>query len=64
MILQPTFLFGRDLEDGTLVELFPEYRAMELGIYAVYSSRKHIAPKVRLLIDFLAERFEQKRWMD
>lgn len=64
IILQPTFLIGRDLEDGTLVELFPEYRAMELGIYAVYSSRKHIAPKVRLLIDFLAERFEQKRWME
>lgn len=64
IILQPTFLIGRDLEAGTLVELFPAYRALELGIYAVYGSRRHVAPKVRLLIDFLAERFARKRWPD
>lgn len=63
IVLQPTFLVGPDLEAGTLVELFPQYRAMELGIYAVYGSRKHVAPKVRLLIDFLAQRFEVKRWL-
>lgn len=64
IIFQPTFLIGRDLEEGALVELFPGYRALELGIYAVYGSRKHVAPKVRLLIDFLAERFARKRWPD
>lgn len=62
IILQPTFLVGRDLQEGTLVELFPNYSATELGIHAVYGSRKHIAPKVRLLIDFLAERFAKRRW--
>ncbi|MDB0509517.1 LysR family transcriptional regulator [Ralstonia solanacearum] len=62
IILQPTFLVGPDLESGALVELCPQYRAMELGIYAIYGSRKHVAPKVRLLIDFLAERLEKKRW--
>jgi DNA-binding transcriptional LysR family regulator len=64
IILQPTFLIGRDLEEGTLVELCPRYRSTELGIYAVYGSRKHVAPKVRLLIDFLAERFAKRRWPD
>ena len=64
VILQPTFLIGRDLEEGTLVEVCPQYRSTELGIYAVYGSRKHVAPKVRLLIDFLAERFAKKRWPD
>lgn len=54
--LQPTFLVGEDLADGSLVELMPEYRSPELGIYAVYPTRKHVAPKVRALIDFLAER--------
>lgn len=64
IIFQPTFLIGRDLEEGTLVELFPAYRGLELGVHAVYGSRQHIAPKIRLLIDFLAERFAQKRWPD
>ncbi len=56
IILQPTFLIGDDLATGRLVELMPDYRSAELGIYAVYPSRKYVAPKVRALIDFLAER--------
>ena len=54
VILQPTFLVGRDLVAGTLVELMPQYRAGELGIYAVYPTRQHVSAKVRHLIDFLA----------
>ena len=62
IILQPSFLVGQDLAQGTLVELCPGYRALEMGIHAVYSSRKHVAPKVRLLIDFLVEHFAEPRW--
>lgn len=61
VILQPTFLVGDDLAAGTLVELMPEFRSIELGIYAIYPSRKHVAPKVRALIDFLAQRFSGLR---
>lgn len=56
IIFQPTFLVGKDLADGALMELMPSYRAMELGIYAVYPTRKHVSAKVRVLIDFLATR--------
>ena len=35
----------------------PEYRAAELGVYAIYPSRRHIAPKIRALIAFLSEHF-------
>ena len=59
VILQPTFLVRDDINAGRLVELLPEYRSLELGIYAVYPTRKHVLPKVRALIDFLAERFAQ-----
>jgi DNA-binding transcriptional LysR family regulator len=59
IILQPAFLVGRDLIAGTLVEIMPEFRAIELGIYAIYPSRKHVAPKVRALVDFLAKQFER-----
>jgi DNA-binding transcriptional LysR family regulator len=59
VVLQPSFLVGDDLAAGRLVELMPEFRAIELGIYAVYPTRKYVSPKVRVLIDFLAERFAQ-----
>lgn len=54
MVLQPTFLVGEHLAAGRLVELLPEYRSIELGIFAVYPTRKFVLPKVRLLIDFLS----------
>jgi DNA-binding transcriptional LysR family regulator len=62
IVLQPSFLVGPDLLAGTLVELMPEYRSLELGVYAVYPSRKLVSPKVRLLIDFLADAFRMQAW--
>jgi DNA-binding transcriptional LysR family regulator len=59
IILQPSFLVGADLASGALVELMPEFGSLELGIYAVYPSRKHVSPKVRALIDFLFNHFSQ-----
>lgn len=60
--LQPSFMVGEDLRSGALVEILPEYRSIELGIYVVYPTRKHLASKVRALINFLAERFAQPEW--
>ena len=61
VIREPSFLVGEDLAAGTLVVLLPEFRSIELGIYAVYPSRKHVSQKVRVLIDFLAEAFKEPR---
>jgi DNA-binding transcriptional LysR family regulator len=61
IMLQPTFLIGDDLSAGRLVELLPEYRSIELGIYAIYPTRKHVAPKVRALVEFLAEQLSTLR---
>ncbi len=57
VILQPTFLVDKNLADGSLIELMPQYRSLELGIYAVYPTRKHVSAKVRALIEFLAAHF-------
>lgn len=62
IVLQPTFLVGEALKSGKLVELLPEYRSVELGIYAVYASRKQQPLKLRKLIDFLVEVFRTPRW--
>jgi DNA-binding transcriptional LysR family regulator len=42
------------------VEVLPQ--SIEIGVYEVYASRKHLTPKVRDLIDFLVEGFRYRRW--
>jgi DNA-binding transcriptional LysR family regulator len=59
IILQPSFLVGDDLAAGKLVELMPGFRSLELGIYAVYPTRKHVSPKVRAILAFLTNHFSQ-----
>jgi DNA-binding transcriptional LysR family regulator len=62
IVLQPSFMVGDDVGAGRLVEVLPAYRGAELGIHAVYPTRKHVSPKVRLLIDFLGEAFLTPGW--
>jgi DNA-binding transcriptional LysR family regulator len=62
IVLQPTFLVGPDLLAGTLVEVMPAWRSIELGVYAVYPSRKFVSPKVRLMIEFLVNAFRMRAW--
>ena len=62
IILQPDFLVGADLKKGKLVELMPQYRSVELGINAVYATRKHLPMKTRYLVDFLVESFRRPAW--
>lgn len=63
IVLQPSFLVSPHLASGALVEILPQYCAMELGVYAVYPSRKHLTPKVRVLIDFLVQAFRVPVWV-
>ena len=60
--LQPSFMVADDIRTGRLVEILPAYRSIDLGIYAVYPTRKHLAAKVRALISFLGERFDSPSW--
>lgn len=62
IVLQPDFLVHADLRSGALVELMPQYRAVELGIFAVYATRKQLPLKVRRLIDLLVEAMRVPPW--
>ena len=53
----PTYFVGDDLMRGALVRLLPDHEPEPLGIHAVYLSRQHQPQPLKLLIDFLAERF-------
>ena len=54
----PTFLIGADLRAGRLLPLLPGYHLPDIDVQAVYPSRRHLSAKVRVLIDFLAEQFQ------
>lgn len=60
IVLQPDFLVGEAILAGQLIELMPEWRGGELGIHAVYPSRRYLSAKVRLLVDYLVERLQQR----
>jgi DNA-binding transcriptional LysR family regulator len=53
----PTYFVGDELMRGKLVRVLPDHEPEPLGIHAVYLSRQHQPLPLKLLIDFLAERF-------
>jgi DNA-binding transcriptional LysR family regulator len=57
LIFQPLFIVSEDLQAGRLVRVLPDFASTELGIYAIYPSRKHLSAKVRTFVDFLVDRF-------
>ena len=60
--LQPTYLASPHLLDGSLQAVLPLWTVPDMEIYALYSSRKHLPPAVRALLDFLVERFATIPW--
>jgi DNA-binding transcriptional LysR family regulator len=56
IIWQPRFIVEDDLRAGRLVEVLTNYSTVELGIYAIYPSRKHLSAKVRTFVDFLVDK--------
>lgn len=52
----------RDLRAGRLVPVLPEFRIPDTGVYAVMPQRRLMPPRVRALVDFLAERFATPPW--
>jgi len=63
--LKSTWDVQHDLEDGSLVPLFPGFTfGSDVGIYAVYPHRRYLPAKTRVFIDFLAESFGPEPYWD
>ena len=61
--LLPTFIVGEDLRAGRLVTVLDDYCPPDLSINAVYPSRRFLAAKVRVFVDFLVQSFAgQPAW--
>jgi DNA-binding transcriptional LysR family regulator len=54
---EPDFIVAPYLANGRLTPVLKGFTSPELGIYAVYPSRRHLSAKVRVFVDFLAQRF-------
>jgi len=52
----PDYYVQKYLESGELVSVLDSYREPEESIWAVYPHNRHLSPKIRLLVDYLAER--------
>ncbi len=53
----PEFVAEASLRAGRVVRLLPEAGDAPYGVLALYPPGRHLAAKVRVLVDFLAERF-------
>ena len=60
IVMLPTFYLCNELRDGTLVVALRDYSIAELSLYAVYSERRNLLPKVRAFIDYLVQRIGSK----
>lgn len=61
-MLPSYYMLGPDLQAGRLVRLLPDHEPEEMGIHAIYLSRRHQPLALRLLVDFLAQRFAGAPW--
>lgn len=60
IIMIPTWMMHDELKDRRLVPVLEEFPAIppSTPINAVFAHNRHLAPKVRAFVDFLAERME------
>jgi DNA-binding transcriptional LysR family regulator len=64
LALLPTFIIGRDLQAKRLKSVLSEYIPVEQHVYALYLPKRNLPLKIRVLIDFLIERFGSEPYWD
>lgn len=56
----PSFICSQSLKSQQLIPIMPHYSMQSSGLYAVYPPSRHLANKVRSLIDFLKDYYQQR----
>ena len=56
----PLFMAGDDIRAGRLVPVLPDWRDERASVFAVHAHTRFVPAKVRVFIDFLAEKFAGK----
>ena len=58
LVQLPSFYLEEALETGELETILEDFNPTETGVWAVYPHNRHLSAKVRLFVNFLAERFQ------
>jgi LysR family transcriptional regulator for bpeEF and oprC len=59
MIQPARFMALPYLQSGQLKEVLPQWKAQPMPISVVYPHNRHLSPKVRVFVDWIAEMFER-----
>ncbi|PKH07591.1 MULTISPECIES: LysR substrate-binding domain-containing protein [Moritella] len=51
----PDYYVQEYINQGLLIELLPNYREPDDAVWALYPQNRHLSPKVRMLVDYLAK---------
>lgn len=55
LVQLPDYYVDDELKAGNLVSVLGNYQEPKEGIWALYPHNRHLSPKVRMLVDYLAE---------
>ncbi len=64
LVYLPTFIVGEDLRSGRLRRVLDGFTIASSSVNVVYPHARHLSPKVRTFVDFLAERFGPEPYWD
>jgi DNA-binding transcriptional LysR family regulator len=56
LVQLPSFYVDAEIEAGRLVAVLEAFKPTDTGVWAVYPHNRHLTAKVRLFVNFLAER--------
>ncbi len=62
LIQLPGYYVDEAIESGELQVLLQQYQEPKEGIWALYPHNRHLSPKVRLLVDMLAEKLPKSKY--
>jgi len=62
--LIPTFIAWKEISTGELIPLLADHQLPEMYAYALFPNSQFLPQKVRLLIDFLVEKFGENPYWD
>lgn len=59
LVMKSIWDVAADVRAGSLQVVMPQWRAPEAPVHALYQRTRYMAPRVRVLLDYLVARFEQ-----
>ena len=60
----PDFYVEEYIKNGELISLLSTFQNKNEGIWAIYPHNRHLSPKIRILVDYLAEQLSEMKVKD